>query len=253
VIQQNELSEWALPISFFRLPDSVERRVFHCLSLEKHHLARMELVKTYLPPAENILDIGGAVDIHPEGALLAMGYPHRPRSITIVDLPDEEREFAKRGRRPINMTTASGTHVSYEFTNMTRLTPFQDSSFDLVWSGQSIEHLTQKEVDLICAQVFRVLRPGGYFCLDTPNRLVTQLISKNYLHPDHKFEYSPDQLTAKLEKAGFTTLDRLAVTPLPFSRDLGRVSKLEILKEARVGTNSLDGFSFYLKCQKPEV
>lgn len=251
VVTARGLSPWALPFSFFRLPDGLERKLFGGLALEAAHRARLALVQTCLPPARRILDLGGAVDIHPEGALLAMGYPHRPEEVVVVDLPDNRREFALKGAKPKNMVTPAGTRVCYEYMPMHELSGFGDATFDMVWSGQSIEHVSEAEAEQVLAESFRVLRPGGYLCLDTPNRKLTRLISEKYLHPDHRLEYHPQQLAEKCGDAGFLVQQRLAVTPLPRSARLGRVSKLEVLQEARVGEDAESGFSFFLKCLKP--
>jgi SAM-dependent methyltransferase len=45
--------------------------------------------------------------------------------------------------------------------------PFEDASFDLVTSIEVIEHLENTGVYL--REVMRVLKPGGYFLLTTPN------------------------------------------------------------------------------------
>jgi len=253
VIDERKLSDWALPLSFFRLPDSVEMKLLKTLALHHCHLARVGLIREHLPPANDILDLGGAVDRHPEGALIASGYPHRPRTVTIIDLPDPLREFAGTAPRPQDTVTPDGTRVTYQFCNMVNLKQFDDESFDLVWSGQSIEHVTEVEADLVIREAMRVLRPGGFFCLDTPNRKLTRLISDRYLHPDHKIEYTPDELAEKIERAGFKVREKLAVTPLPKSVELGRVSKLEIIKETRVNDDYRNGFSFFLKCEKVAV
>ena len=251
VVERHGLSPWAIPLSFFRLPNSLERRVLKHLAIERAHLARIRLIQKDLPPAQDILDIGGAVDIHPEGALLALGYPHKPKHIRIVDLPVEDRTHRFRTELK-DMQTPSGTHVSYVYTSMTDLSRFESGTFDMVWSGQSIEHVTESDAEIVMREVFRVLKPGGDFCLDTPNRAVTRLVSEQYMHPGHFIEYTPAQLVAKLESAGFETVSTKAVTPLPHSARLGRISKLEILEETRVGDDSNVGFSFFVHCRRPK-
>ena len=46
-----------------------------------------------MPPAETIIDLGGASHGAHEGALLSMGYPYTPKRITIVDLHPDERIY----------------------------------------------------------------------------------------------------------------------------------------------------------------
>jgi SAM-dependent methyltransferase len=208
-------------------------------------------VQEYLPPAQRILDLGGAVDHHPEGSLLAMGYRHKPKEVFIVDLPDDERLHQKTVAGLRDLTTEQGTQVRYIYSDMTDLKDFAANSFDLVWSGQSIEHITEIKADVLIQEVFRVLKPGGSFCLDTPNDSLMRLHSKEYIHPEHKIEYKPEQLAAKLRRGGFELEEIKAVTPCPISLRVGRLSKLEIIKETRVGEDAEAGFSFFIQCRKP--
>jgi SAM-dependent methyltransferase len=57
----------------------------------------------------------------------------------------------------------------------TQLDAFADGTFDLVWSGQSIEHVSREAAERMVREAFRVLVPKGRFCLDTPIRAVTGL------------------------------------------------------------------------------
>jgi len=43
---------------------------------------------------------------------------------------------------------------------MTSLEQFSDSSFDLVWSGQSIEHVEPCAAARMCREALRALRPN---------------------------------------------------------------------------------------------
>ena len=52
-------------------------------------------------------------------------------------------------------------------------------------------------------EAFRVLAPGGWFCLDTPNGPVWRLRSEEPMNHDHQIEYAAGELVAKLERAGF--------------------------------------------------
>ena len=81
--------------------------------------------------------------------------------------------------------------------------PFRDNYFDLVYSGQSIEHITEPECDTVLREVYRVLKPNGFFCVDTPNAKATRLQQKDFIDPDHKIEYTHPQFSEKLIQAGF--------------------------------------------------
>ena len=54
------------------------------------HMSRCEFI-VGLPRARTILDIGGGDVHHVEGALVAMGYPYEFESLTIIDLPADDR------------------------------------------------------------------------------------------------------------------------------------------------------------------
>jgi ubiquinone/menaquinone biosynthesis C-methylase UbiE len=86
---------------------------------------------------------------------------------------------------------------------MADLSRYDDASFDLVYSGQTIEHVTPADCDLVLAEVLRVLRPGGWFYVDTPNGPVCRLQSDDFINPDHKVEYGHEEFLAKLTAVGF--------------------------------------------------
>lgn len=47
--------------------------------------------------------------------------------------------------------------------------PFEDERFDLVYADHVLEHID--DPDLVCGELARVLKPGGWICARTPNRL----------------------------------------------------------------------------------
>ena len=166
------------------------------------HYGRGVFVRS-LPPARRILDIGGAAVGDPCGGLVLMGYPYRFDELVVVDLPSEDRHAIYRDEaRPTSAETPNGP-VTYRYHSMTDLSGLASESFDLVYSGQSIEHVTQAEAESVLAQVRRVLRPGGVLALDTPNSRLTRLQQEEFVDPDHKYEYAHKEMVALLEDGGF--------------------------------------------------
>lgn len=87
--------------------------------------------------------------------------------------------------------------------------PFRDGSFDAVLLSEVIEHLL--EVPQILAECLRVLRPGGFVLITTPNlwdvrRPLARLTGKvwsGYQDPTHINLYTPARLRREIAAAGF--------------------------------------------------
>jgi len=174
-------------------------------SLEALHGARLQIIAS-LPRVKRILDLGGSAAGRPEGALITYGYPYSFESLTIVDLPREERHqiYADICGEYHDVVPTPQGPVNYVYSSLADLSAFADASFDLVYSGQSIEHVTREDADRACREVYRVLKPGGWFCLDTPNRAVTRIQCPNSLiNPDHDYEYTHIELSELLTSHGF--------------------------------------------------
>jgi SAM-dependent methyltransferase len=166
------------------------------------HVSRCAFV-TGLPRAARILDLGGTHQGMADGALVHLGYPYPFARLVVVDLPVEERhEIYRAGSSGATVQSPLGP-VEFAFHSMVDLSRYEDGSFDLVYSGQSIEHVTEAEGDAVAREVYRVLAPGGWFGLDTPNGPVWRLRGPELMNDDHKVEYAADELRAKLEAAGF--------------------------------------------------
>jgi len=194
-----------------------EHRSLSVRAMHSLHRARMILFRECLPAAGVVVDLGGASTQDPEGALFALGYPHAPKELVIVDLPPDQRVVRPGTAEPRGTLRASrGTWVRYLYGPMSDLHTIADASVDLVVSGQSIEHVTEEEADRVCGEAFRVLKPGGHFCLDTPNARVTRIQSPGSLiHPEHKKEYLVSELKDKLVRHGFRLAASKGVCPMP--------------------------------------
>ena len=135
--------------------EMLERAVARAPGLHLHliHNARLRLVRMLLPAADRIIDLGGA-----NAPLYRMGYPHPFRRLVMVDLPEGDRHAAY-GKMSVERTREGG-EIELHYGDMTRLDSFPDASFDLVWSGQSIEHVDRADGMRMCREAFRVLTPG---------------------------------------------------------------------------------------------
>ena len=166
------------------------------------HYGRGVFIRS-LPRARRILDIGGVALGVPYGALVLMGYPYTFEEIVIVDLPSEDRHELYQDDLSHSSVEVEGGRVSYRYHSMTDLSSYPSASFDMVYSGQSIEHITRAEAEQVLAEAHRVLRPGGVLALDTPNANLTRLQQDAFIDPDHKYEYRHSELAAMLRGNGF--------------------------------------------------
>lgn len=157
------------------------------------HAGRSAFVRS-LPKARRIVDLGGTLLAYESGAMVAMGYPYRFDELTIVDLPPEDRHPLYQDSVPPDRVVTPQGLVTYRNHSMTDLGGIEDGSVDLVYSGPSIEHVSVDDATSVVEEVHRVLRPGGWFALDTPNSVVTRRQQPGFIDPDHEFEYGIGEL-----------------------------------------------------------
>ena len=110
------------------------------------HFSRMMFVRS-LPPGRRILDLAGPALGNPTGALVLMGYPYRFDDLVVIDLPSEERNELYREDTAHAVTTTALGPVRYRYHSMVDLSDYADDSVDLVYSGQSIEHVPLEVAD----------------------------------------------------------------------------------------------------------
>ena len=170
------------------------------------HLSRMMFVRS-LPAGKRILDLGGTALGNATGALVLMGYPYLFEDLVVIDLPSDERNELYQEDTAHAVTQTRLGPVRYRYHSMVDLSDYPDGSVDLVYSGQSIEHVPLDVADVVLSEVRRVLRPGGYLALDTPNARVTRLQQATFIDPDHEHEYTHAELHAKLSRAGFEVVE----------------------------------------------
>ncbi len=209
------------------------------------HNARLKMVRHLLPAGDSILDLGGA-----NAPLHHMGYPHDYSKIVLIDLPTEERHKDFQ----VVLDDSDGK-VFLRYEDMTDLKGIPSDSVDLVWSGQSIEHVTPEQGQRMCREAYRVLKSGGHFCLDTPNgnlsRIHAGTIGNHFIHPDHKIEYTPDQLRLLLQESGFTIAEEWGICEMPITRKTGNFSYDDFLVGGAITRNIDDAYIQFFNCAKP--
>ncbi|HVF75080.1 MAG TPA: methyltransferase domain-containing protein [Acidimicrobiales bacterium] len=218
--------------------------------LNSLHLSRCDFVRS-LPRARRILDLGGSHQSNREGAFVHLGYPYPFERLILVDLPiDERHEIYQLSEKAEVVETALGP-VEYAYHSMADLSRYDDESFDLVYSGQTIEHVTPEECDDTLAETFRVLQPGGYFAVDTPNDTVCRLQRPDFINDDHKVEYSHEEFTAKLRKAGFEIVDAKGLNYLGHPASEGGFDEIEVARNNGLYGEPQDCYLLAYICRKP--
>jgi 2-polyprenyl-3-methyl-5-hydroxy-6-metoxy-1,4-benzoquinol methylase len=148
---------------------------------------------------ENVLDVGcGEASFSSE--------LHRAGRVVVgVDVAEEP---LRRGR-------ARQPELDLRLISLAGSWPFEDSSFDVVWAGEVIEHVA--DVAPWLSELRRVLRPRGTLLLTTPHHgrgtLLRLALSRRrfaeHFEPrsDHLRFYSPRTLAALLDDLGFDVAD----------------------------------------------
>lgn len=185
---------------------------------ERLHAARQQWIRT-LPAFERLLDIGGSSPSRQEGALIQLGYPHRPAALDILDLPPDRQNWGTPNfdqSVPVRFEWGTVTYFHGGAETVGDVTALQGRSYDCVFLGQAIEHVRPEALPELLAWIRRHLRPNGRLIIDTPNRLMTKIQCPTwYIHPDHKLEYEPAQLESVFRDCGFTVTGRIGLVHLP--------------------------------------
>jgi SAM-dependent methyltransferase len=215
------------------------------------HAARLQLVKG-LPKADTIVDLGGGAADSEAGALVLMGYPYRFDTLTIVEPPPADRHDIYKGvapGSPRRFDTGRGV-VHYQYSSMADLSGIPAGSVDLVFSGESIEHVSREDCVRVLEETRRVLKPTGWFCFDTPNRAVTrvQVGDELFVNPDHKHEYTHPEMRGLLERTGFEVVEQKGVTLCP-SAGTGAFDVNDLVDNVGLYDEIEDCYLLYYRCR----
>lgn len=212
------------------------------------HEKRKELVKNHLPVVRSVLDLGGASS-EEEGGLIATGY-RGADEITIIDIPPDRRFKGAAEKKTVSIH--HGTTVRYAYHSLAELEQYPDDHFDFVWSGQTIEHVSLTDGDKVMKQVPRILKRGGIFALDTPNRTVTQLAvgEDAFIHAEHAYEYRFEEFIARHKHCGLEQVTAKGIMDMVSSLTAGYLLPHEIMA-CDINLRPQSSYVFFLAYRKP--
>ncbi len=214
------------------------------------HFSRSLFVRS-LPRARRILDLGGTALGSDKGAMVLMGYPYAFDELVVVDLPPDDRNELYKEEVSRNVTHTALGPVHFRYHSMADLSRYADGSFDLVYSGQSIEHVPVEEAERVLVAAARILRPGGHLALDTPNARVCRVQQPGFIDPDHDHEYTHGEMTDKLQNAGFEILEAKGLNLAARSVAEGTFSVQEVATNRGLFAEIEDCYLLSYLCRRP--
>ncbi|MBK7025883.1 MAG: methyltransferase domain-containing protein [Polaromonas sp.] len=170
-------------------------------------------------PRRPCVDIGGSSPTVPEGALIELGYQHKPKD-DHFDKPPEQQywgapNYSQGEKRVFPWGTVQYMHGYAEDIFDNKVLALQ--TFDMIFMGQVVEHIHVDKLPALLVWIREHLNPGGHFYCDTPNRLITKYETgdDSYIDPDHKKEYTPVELMALFNEAGFMEVQSQGILEMP--------------------------------------
>jgi len=124
---------------------------------------------------------------------------------------DISKGMVEQGRQRL----AHLPNVSFQVGNGYDLAPFEDESFDLVYSLYAFQHMPKTTAYNYFVESARVLRPEGVLRFQVPNILRDEhFLAFNHFtqpwfveHPYPMHYYTPSEVVSLLGRAGFRVLD----------------------------------------------
>jgi ubiquinone/menaquinone biosynthesis C-methylase UbiE len=150
-------------------------------------LAQIDLLRT----EDRILEIGCGI------GTVVHELSKKGHDIIGIDISSEAIEYGRNKYGDIRLEVQAAETL-----------PYEDESFEVVLSFDLFEHIA--EIDKHISEIRRVLRSGGYYLFQTPNRysniiyemLWTKSLQWRRYHPSL---HSPGQLRRRMARHGFET------------------------------------------------
>lgn len=207
-----------------------------------------------LPAAKRVLDIGGSSPTVPEGALIELGFAHKPEKLIIFDKPPNEQFWGTPNYSQANTRSFPWGQVQYIHgyaEDILQNDELRDQKFDMIYMGQVVEHIYEDKLPTVLLWIKKHLAPGGRFCFDTPNRLITRFETgeDRYIDPDHKREYTPEAFAALLKTAGFTITQQWGILEMPNVAANQRLAVKDYYDGLQLAADPTHGYCFAMMCQ----
>jgi ubiquinone/menaquinone biosynthesis C-methylase UbiE len=161
------------------------------------------------------------------------------QDITATDISEKAVQYAQSRYPSIRFCIASGTCL-----------PFESESFDTVVSFQVIEHID--DANKYVNEIHRVLKPGGWFYLTTPNRRLRLLPFQKPRNVYHVREYSDRRLRSLLrEKFPSVQISGIMAKPDLMALEIARVKQHPFLMLAKMLYDRLEPILPKVMTDKP--
>jgi hypothetical protein len=145
-------------------------------------------------------------------------------------------------------------YVRWIESTVDRFEGVEDASIDLVYAGQTTEHLWAPELMGFLTESRRVLVPGGLLVMDSPNRLVTEHLY--WSHGGHTIELAIGEMEGLLTLAGFDVETRRGLWRCRFGADVlaleaGIHDPATLVRRAAYGATAPDdAFVWWLEARR---
>lgn len=216
------------------------------------HQARQKWVSEELPPFNSILDIGGSSANTEMGALIELGYSHRPKSLIIFDLPPEKQYWGLPNIDQTKKYNFIWGEIEYIHGYAERINEYPQlngKKFDCIFMGQTIEHIDPAYLPSLLNWIKRHLNTQGKLFFDTPNRIITKIQSpKSLIDSDHKYEYSPTELEELLKHNNFIVIKKWGLLHMPHTLLQNRFNPLEVYETESLNSDYDASYCFAFEC-----
>lgn len=150
----------------------------------------------YIKPEDIVLDVGCGNGMH------AIKIAQKCKKIVGLDYDEGKLRIAGRMTLERNIN-----NVEFRLCNIEETFPIVNAQFDKILFLDCLEHLNNR--DFVLQEIRKVLKNDGLLFLSAPNketswkRKLKRAGLPYYSDPDHKIEYTKNELTAELARNGF--------------------------------------------------